>query len=61
VDLVAPPDQTPLSREEDTIIGADGAPDCPNFEQELSALICFMCEHILAIFLGNRLLQPRQA
>jgi hypothetical protein len=28
MDLVPPPGQTPLGREKDTLIGADGAPDC---------------------------------
>jgi hypothetical protein len=48
VDLVPHPGQTSLGREKDTLIGANetGPSDLPYFEQELSALIRFVCEQL---------------
>jgi hypothetical protein len=46
-----------------TATGPDkiGPSDLPYFEQELSALVHFMCKHILVTPLGNQLLHARQA
>jgi hypothetical protein len=38
-----------------------GLSGLPYFEQELPALVHFVCEHILVTPLGNRLLHVRQA
>jgi hypothetical protein len=45
----------------DHLIYQTGQFDLPCFEQELPALVRFVCEHILTTLLWNLLLQARQA